>query len=112
MNAKLDPAVLRATSAEHAIEVRRLELVDILHEVDKVPHPGGVVSHDAALWVTLARGDSAIVVVFVPGVDRVGVTAYYQRRYISYRESSREEAETMVTELRSRGFVPNEWNTK
>lgn len=103
MNAKLDPALLRATSAEHAIEVRHLELVDVTQEA--VPYPRGVVSHDAALWITLGRGNDAVVVVFVPGNDRVGVTAYHQHRHVSYRESSREEAEVMVTELQKKGFV-------
>jgi hypothetical protein len=104
VNAKLDSNLLRATSAEHAVECGvlpsgshpRLELVPEC--------PRAAVSYAETRWERLDRDQSTIIFASSPALDRVGVTAFYAGKYVSYRECSREEAREAVGQFQRVGF--------
>ena len=100
MNAKLDPSLLRATSAEHAIECSRprLELVT----EDEIP--SGAVTYASTRWERLDRENATIILARVAGSDRVGVTTFYAGKYVSYHECSRAEANEATGNFQRAGF--------
>lgn len=104
MNAKLDPNLLRATSAEHALEcasssgARRLELVE-------VPCPVGAVTFASTHWERLDREKATILFAVSSALTRIGVTTFYAGKYVSYRECSPEEMTEAIRQFQSIGFT-------
>lgn len=105
MNALLDDKLLRATSAEHAIEcatpsgARLLELIDVTEE-----EPVGVVSYASTRWERLDLEKATIVFASSSAIDRVGVTTYYAGKHVSYRECSIAEAKEAMGNFQRAGF--------
>lgn len=100
MNAKLDPNLLRATSAEHAIECSgshsRLELVEEC--------PRGAVTYASTRWERFDRDKAIIILARSPGSDRVGVTTFYAGKYVSYHECSLVEVDEAIGNFQRAGF--------
>jgi hypothetical protein len=100
MNAKLDDRLLRATSTEHALECSgsrpRLELVDEC--------PRGAATYATTRWERLDLEKATIIFACALEATRVGVTTFYDGKYVSYRECSCEEAKEAVGNFQRAGF--------
>ena len=100
MNAKLDPKLLRATSAERALESSLRPRLELVEETA----PVGAVSFTSMRWERLDREKATIVLASSPALDRVGVTTYYAGKWVSYHECTPAQAKEAVGDFQRAGF--------
>jgi|WetSurMetagenome_2_1015567.scaffolds.fasta_scaffold76260_5 hypothetical protein len=107
MNTIRGAAALAAVLPTISDSSKRLQLVDVT-AIEEVPYPGGCLKYDETVWIRLSAEESAVVISFARGIDRVGVVASHNGKYLSYREARYEEALQTVEELTRVGFTSDE----